>query len=185
MVDGPSRVEIASEKRVSLQALTPRERQVLQSTADGLTNNESAQRLGISRKTVETHLGHIGAKGYPANLRETITGLIRDGITSGALTHQLAEVPIQPLTTRENQVLELLLQGKKGREIGEDVYYSKTRVGKILADVRRKLYTKDNLHTIARVAYLKAHNMWSISKPSTPLSASEVLVSLQEPTPKS
>ncbi|HVL90705.1 MAG TPA: helix-turn-helix transcriptional regulator [Actinomycetota bacterium] len=39
--------------------LTPRERQVLVMTADGLTAKEIAARLAISRKTVEQHRGRI------------------------------------------------------------------------------------------------------------------------------
>ncbi len=41
------------------ERLTPRERQVLAMTAEGLTAKEVARRLGISRKTVEQHRGRI------------------------------------------------------------------------------------------------------------------------------
>jgi DNA-binding CsgD family transcriptional regulator len=47
--------------------LTPREREVLGLVAEGLTDGAIAQRLYLTRRTVETHLGHIFAKlGVPA-----------------------------------------------------------------------------------------------------------------------
>lgn len=44
------------------QELTPRERQVLDGIADGLSNREIAQLLGVREKTVKTHAGHLYAK---------------------------------------------------------------------------------------------------------------------------
>ena len=47
--------------------LTPREREVLGLVAEGLTDGAIAQRLYLTRRTVETHLGHIFTKlGVPA-----------------------------------------------------------------------------------------------------------------------
>lgn len=42
-----------------LDRLTPRERDVMIELAKGSTNPEIAERLGISRKTVETHVGAV------------------------------------------------------------------------------------------------------------------------------
>lgn len=42
-----------------LDLLTPRERHVMIELAKGATNPEIAERLGISRKTVETHVGAV------------------------------------------------------------------------------------------------------------------------------
>jgi DNA-binding NarL/FixJ family response regulator len=42
--------------------LTPREYEVLQLVAEGLTDGAIAQRLYLTRRTVETHLGHIFLK---------------------------------------------------------------------------------------------------------------------------
>ena len=39
--------------------LTPREREVLALVADGLTDAAIAERLYVTRRTVETHLGHV------------------------------------------------------------------------------------------------------------------------------
>jgi two-component system, NarL family, nitrate/nitrite response regulator NarL len=42
--------------------LTPRERDVLQLAADGLTTPSIAEHLSLSRATVRTHFGHIYLK---------------------------------------------------------------------------------------------------------------------------
>ena len=42
--------------------ITPREREVLLLVADGLRNKEIAERLGVSRRTVETHRARLSAK---------------------------------------------------------------------------------------------------------------------------
>jgi DNA-binding NarL/FixJ family response regulator len=42
--------------------LTPRERQVLALIAGGLSNKRIARELGLSEKTVKTHVGHVLAK---------------------------------------------------------------------------------------------------------------------------
>jgi len=47
--------------------LTPREREVLALVAEGLTDGAIAQRLYLTRRTVETHIGHVFAKlGVPS-----------------------------------------------------------------------------------------------------------------------
>jgi DNA-binding CsgD family transcriptional regulator len=52
MTDGPRLVE----------ALTPREHEVLVLVADGLRNREIAERLGISEHTVKFHLAAVFGK---------------------------------------------------------------------------------------------------------------------------
>jgi DNA-binding NarL/FixJ family response regulator len=42
--------------------LTPREREILQLLADGLSNGDVAERLFISQETVKSHVRHILTK---------------------------------------------------------------------------------------------------------------------------
>jgi DNA-binding CsgD family transcriptional regulator len=46
----------------TLDVLTPQELQVARLVATGLTNREVAQRLFLSPKTIDTHLGHVFRK---------------------------------------------------------------------------------------------------------------------------
>jgi DNA-binding CsgD family transcriptional regulator len=49
-------------RRFALETLTKREKQVMFLIADGLSNGEIANQLGISEKTVRNHITHILAK---------------------------------------------------------------------------------------------------------------------------
>ena len=67
--------------RASLQALTGREREVLQGIARGLTNKEIAGELGISHRTVETHRESLMRK---LNIR-TVAGLTKFALEYGVV----------------------------------------------------------------------------------------------------
>ena len=60
--------------------LTPREVEILQIIAKGLSNAEAAKVLKISRATIRTHLEHIYAKMAVSNRVEAITEGIRQGL---------------------------------------------------------------------------------------------------------
>ncbi len=60
--------------------LTPREVEILQIVAKGLSNNETASVLGISKATIRTHLEHIYQKLDVTNRVEAVTTGIRGGI---------------------------------------------------------------------------------------------------------
>lgn len=61
-------------------SLTPREVEILQIIAKGLSNAEAAEVLKISRATIRTHLEHIYAKLSVSNRVEAITEGIRQGL---------------------------------------------------------------------------------------------------------
>ncbi len=61
-------------------SLTPREIEILQIIAKGLSNAEAAKVLGVSRATIRTHLEHIYSKMSVSNRVEAITEGIRHGI---------------------------------------------------------------------------------------------------------
>ncbi|MCP4501320.1 MAG: response regulator transcription factor [Deltaproteobacteria bacterium] len=62
------------------RALTERELECLQIIAKGLSNNEAAQVLGLSKATIRTHLEHIYQKLDVTNRVEAVTEGIRQGI---------------------------------------------------------------------------------------------------------
>ena len=53
---------VVETMRVGQRPLSEREREVLVLVSDGLSNDEIAKRLFISRATVKTHLGHLFGK---------------------------------------------------------------------------------------------------------------------------
>ena len=63
-----------------LDALTPREREVLDMLAEGLSNKEIAWRLKISEHTVKSHVASIFAKLNVSTRTEAVTQGIRKGL---------------------------------------------------------------------------------------------------------
>ena len=63
-------------------AITPRQRQVLQLFADGLSTDEAAERLGLSRETVRTHaratLPRLGARDRAHAIAIALRGALID-----------------------------------------------------------------------------------------------------------
>jgi len=68
------------EDRASLDGLTEREQEVLKLIADGLTNQEIADQLTISAKTVEQHRANIMAKLHLHSRTELVKYAIRKGL---------------------------------------------------------------------------------------------------------
>jgi len=62
------------------RSLTERELECLQMIAKGLSNNEAAGVLGLSKATIRTHLEHIYQKLDVTNRVEAVTEGIRQGI---------------------------------------------------------------------------------------------------------
>ena len=60
--------------------LTDRELEILQIIAKGLSNNEAAKVVGLSKATIRTHLEHIYEKLDVTNRVEAVTEGIRQGI---------------------------------------------------------------------------------------------------------
>ncbi len=64
----------------AISVLTERELEILQIIAKGLSNNEAAKVLGLSKATIRTHLEHIYEKLDVTNRVEAVTEGIRQGI---------------------------------------------------------------------------------------------------------
>jgi DNA-binding NarL/FixJ family response regulator len=77
-------VELSSPKQenAAFIVLTDREREVLQQLAEGLSTKETAARLGVSVKTVETHRRNIMDKLELHSVAELTKYAIREGVTS-------------------------------------------------------------------------------------------------------
>ena len=68
----------------ALARLTPREREVLQGLADGLTDKEIARRLRISPETARTHVANIlGKLGVESRLQALAHAARHDAVTFG------------------------------------------------------------------------------------------------------
>ena len=72
---------LADPKRLGGDGLTPREREVLQLVAEGVTTKEIAVKLHISAKTVDSHREHIMNKLDIHNVAELTKYAIREGVT--------------------------------------------------------------------------------------------------------
>lgn len=79
VADYLSRVR-AGEEQDSYGGLTPREREVVVLIAEGLTNKEIAERLGISPSTVQTHAGRVMEKLKLQKRGEIIKYALRRGL---------------------------------------------------------------------------------------------------------
>jgi DNA-binding NarL/FixJ family response regulator len=65
-----------------VEALTPRELQVLELLADGLPNKRIAARLGVSPETIKFHVTQISGKLGVSNRTEAVRVAIRRGLLS-------------------------------------------------------------------------------------------------------
>jgi two-component system response regulator NreC len=70
----------AGEEKDSYSSLTEREREVLKLVAEGYTNNQIAERLVISPKTVDTHRTHIMDKLNLHSRAELVKYAMRRGL---------------------------------------------------------------------------------------------------------
>lgn len=76
------RMQLASQGDDQLSVLTEREREVLQLVAEGKTNQEIAEHLFLSIKTVQTHRSHLMEKLDAHDRTELVKHAIRLGLIS-------------------------------------------------------------------------------------------------------
>jgi two-component system response regulator NreC len=74
------RAETGGDERQSYDELTPRQRQVLTLMAEGMSNSEIAERLGISTKTVARHRENMMARLNLHSRTELVKYAIRKGL---------------------------------------------------------------------------------------------------------
>jgi DNA-binding NarL/FixJ family response regulator len=73
-------VDASQEPESSEEALTPREREVLELLGQGLSNREIARRLGISDHTVKFHVSSVYGKLGVTNRTEALRRGVRRGL---------------------------------------------------------------------------------------------------------
>ncbi len=101
------RVDRAARNGRVPRKLTPRMQDVLLLAARGFTQQETAERLGISPDTVKNHQNNILVY-FHAN---TITQAV-------AVAQKMDIVPTPTLTDKDRQLLNLIAVGKRDKEIG-------------------------------------------------------------------
>ena len=67
------------------EELTPRERQILSLLADGLDNTAIAERLTVTKRTVQNHISNIYGKLGVASRTEAMLYAIRHGLAQVSL----------------------------------------------------------------------------------------------------
>ena len=72
------------------QSLNPSERAVVDLVAEGLSNPQIGQRLYVSRKTVQTHLGHVFAKLHINSRAQLAAEATRRRVNTAQETHRPA-----------------------------------------------------------------------------------------------
>ncbi|WP_169852988.1 response regulator [Anaerohalosphaera lusitana] len=73
---------ISDPKKIGRDILTPREKEVLQMVAEGLTTKEIAAQLSVSAKTIDSHREHIMEKLKMHNVASLTKYAIKEGLTS-------------------------------------------------------------------------------------------------------
>jgi len=70
----------SSDRETTVEPLTPREREVLELVAEGMSNRAIAERLAISEHTVKFHVGALLGKLSAATRAELVAIALRRGL---------------------------------------------------------------------------------------------------------
>jgi two-component system response regulator NreC len=82
LVEVPATGKPEEETAVGLEALSDREREVLEMVGQGLSNNEIGEKLGLSHKTIARHRERIMSKLNMHSRTELVKFAIRSGLIS-------------------------------------------------------------------------------------------------------
>ena len=85
--------QTTTENQRGKSLLTPREDQILRFVGRGLRNRDIAQRLGISRRTVESHVRHVLLKLGARHRTQAIYHWMRLQATAPTNTKDVVEAP--------------------------------------------------------------------------------------------
>jgi DNA-binding NarL/FixJ family response regulator len=78
----PPPAEPGDDELLQVEGLTPREIDVLEGIAEGLSNKAIAERLGISDQTVKFHVASINGKLGASNRTDAVRRAVRRGLVT-------------------------------------------------------------------------------------------------------
>jgi LuxR family maltose regulon positive regulatory protein len=113
-------------------SLTPRERQVAITVADGASNQQVAAALKMSAKTVECHLAHI-------YLKLNIASRLQLAVALGPRSSTGLGSPWSSLSPVERDVAAFVGAGMSNRAVAARLYLSPKSVECYLGSIYRKL----------------------------------------------
>jgi len=123
---------------------SPRQREILQLTIDGLTNREIAAKLGVSVKTIEAHSHNLvmrltdSSNGFEKSRRKLVTEYIIREVSNGNIF--IGEIPDRVvLTKRQGMVAACLMHGETNDEISKALYVTRAKVEFDLLNIYRGL----------------------------------------------
>lgn len=154
-------IHTEAEGKSKERVLTPRQKEILQLVAGGLSNEEIASRLGISKKTARIHVCNICLKLDTGSVAGTVISGVNSGIIDvGQAINGLDMGSILNLTRRQKRVMEAVVSNQPYEEIALSLGISRrtvdnhaSRIFKVLGVVRkgrRKMFQAIVLYMDAR-----------------------------------
>jgi DNA-binding NarL/FixJ family response regulator len=128
----------AVERPAPRIVLTPRLRQVIELVAQGLTSEHIAQRLGLSRATIESHVQRL-MKDVGARTRLEAAARVLP-----------AAPPAPALPADQQRVIDLLATGATVTEAAALLHVSRRTLTRRLGSIRRRLGASSNAELVAQ-----------------------------------
>ena len=132
-------IKVDTSVQVLLALLTPSQTRVLQLIANGLSSKEAAEKLQVSKRTVDSHLKEVHERLVTSNRVEAIMIATQLGLISFAPWWSgWGELRTPQLTVTELEVLKGILTGQSSAEIARTRSVSKRTVEFHMSKMRDK-----------------------------------------------
>ena len=159
----------AEDFGVPYSLLTASQRAILQYSADGLSDIQIGEQMGVSLYTVENHKSLIGWFGAPENERTeklptglAVLALIQDGINQGYVLHQLDSDQEVKISSGEKQILDSISSGVTLVQLAKDLHLKRGPLDGRYKTLTTRLNTKNIHNTVARYTELKRRGLLSV-----------------------
>jgi DNA-binding CsgD family transcriptional regulator len=137
-------------------SLTPREREVLDHILCGETARETAAKLGVAHRTIETHRLRIVQKFCASHVSDVVRMILcPDGCPESVIA------TFAGLTSREQDVLREAVAGRRTKTSGRRLQLSSRTIEAHRYSLRRKLGARNVVDLIRIVAASAAAGMLS------------------------